>query len=492
MKLTNEIVDARIAGRPIQRLGDVIDSSTKIRWKCLVDGHEWMARPNDILKGRGCPKCAGKLRITNAIMDERLVGRNIQRLGEVIDSETKILFKCLIDGNEWSATPNSISRGSGCPKCGIKISANTHRYNNEIIDERIKDRPIKRLSEFIDSKKPMWWKCLIDEHEWETTSSCILSGRGCPKCAGRLKMTNALMDERLVGRNIQRLGEVIDADTKILFKCTIDEYEWSATPSMISSGSGCPKCVGKVPLTNAIMDERLVGRNIQRIGEVIDCDTKVLFKCLIDDYEWSASPNSITNGSGCPLCAGNLPLTNDEIDKRIVGLPIRRLDDVTNSKTKIRWECTIDGHIWKAKPYIVSCGRTGCPRCSSSIGEKNIFAFLDKHKIQYVHQMKFPDCKKIRPLPFDFYIEQRKLLIEYQGAQHFSPQFISSLEAAQLKLEQQQHNDAIKKAWADANGYQLIYFTYTQTTEEIEQVLKSVFLDSKIDCPLTLENKHSE
>jgi very-short-patch-repair endonuclease len=478
-RLSNEIIDERIKDRPIQRLGEFVETKQHVLWKCKVDGHEWLAMPNCILSGRGCPKCGGKLKMTNELMDERLIGRNIQRIGEVIDSETKILFKCLVDDHEWLATPSSISSGSGCPVCGIRMGANARRYNNEIIDERIMDRHIQRLGEFIDTQTHIRWKCLIDGHEWETAPSCILSGSGCPKCAGRLKMTNELMDERLIGRGIRRLGEVIDSDTKVLFKCLIDGHEWLATPGQISYGSGCPKCVGRIPLTNAIMDERLADRDIQRLGEVIDCDTKVLFRCLIDGHEWSATPNSVSRGSGCPVCAGNIPLTNDEIDKRIASLSIQRLDDITNSRAKMRWKCTIDGHIWMAAPHAVSCGRTGCPRCSASHGEKNIFKFLDDHKIEYVHQMKFPDCKNIRPLPFDFYIKQHKILIEYQGGQHFMVKFYGDASTAYRDFERRQINDGIKKSWAEANGYTLLYFTYEQTDQEIIDELTSVLIDPK-------------
>ena len=42
---------------------------------------------------------------------------NIEILGEYINSRTKIKCKCKIDGYEWEATPNNLLNGTGCHKC---------------------------------------------------------------------------------------------------------------------------------------------------------------------------------------------------------------------------------------------------------------------------------------------------------------------------------------------------------------------------------------
>lgn len=37
-----------------------VDVNTKILVKCKTDGHEWYVTPRNLLKGRGCPVCAGR------------------------------------------------------------------------------------------------------------------------------------------------------------------------------------------------------------------------------------------------------------------------------------------------------------------------------------------------------------------------------------------------------------------------------------------------
>ena len=40
--------------------------------------------------------------------------------------------------------------------------------------------------------------------------------------------------------------------------------------------------------------------------------------------------------------------------------------------------------------------------------------------IEFIREKRFPSCKYKIPLPFDFYIPSKKILIEYDGEQHFS------------------------------------------------------------------------
>ena len=69
-KLLTEIdVDNRLEGRNLQRLGKYSGSSTKIAFKCLIDGYEWLARPSDIFSGMNCPKCSNRIPLTNELFD---------------------------------------------------------------------------------------------------------------------------------------------------------------------------------------------------------------------------------------------------------------------------------------------------------------------------------------------------------------------------------------------------------------------------------------
>lgn len=196
--LTNEIIDERIKGRNILRLENVVNAKTKIKWKCLIDGYEWLSTPDHILRTRfGCHKCAKQIRMTNEIIDEKIKGRTIQRIENVVNALTKIKWKCLIDGHEWEASPyNMLKAKNGCPKC-----TNNLKLTNEMIDEKIKGRNIVRIDNVIDAITKIKWKCLNDGHIWEAQPKNILNANtGCPKCKtskGELKIEKILIENNI-------------------------------------------------------------------------------------------------------------------------------------------------------------------------------------------------------------------------------------------------------------------------------------------------------
>lgn len=105
---------------------------------------------------------------------------------------------------------------------------------------------------------------------------------------------------------------------------------------------------------------------------------------------------------------------------------------------------------------------------SESKGEARIKKFLKEHKINFTFQKKFKRCKNVYPLPFDFYIASQRILIEFNGKQHYKPiNFFGGKEA----FKKYQINDRIKKQFAKKYGYKLIVISYKQE-KNIENILK--------------------
>ena len=263
-RLSNEVVDERLAGRPIQRVGDYSGSMTKIDWKCTVCDHKWEAIPSSIFAGTGCPACGGNLKLTHEIIDERIIDRPIKRLGDYVSAQTKIEWGCKTCGHEWKTTPTHIFSGTGCPACSVN-----EKLSNEIIDERIKDRPVERVGDYINTKIKIKWKCTVKDcgHEWEAVPNSIFLGNGCPACGGNAKLSNEIVDERIKDRPIKRLGDYVGAFTKILWSCTDCNHKWEANPMDIMVGNGCPACAiyGFDPAAPAILYLIKVG-DLYKVG----------------------------------------------------------------------------------------------------------------------------------------------------------------------------------------------------------------------------------
>ena len=72
---------------------------------------------------------------------------------------------------------------------------------------------------------------------------------------------------------------------------------------------------------------------------------------------------------------------------------------------------------------------------------KFIKKWLEENNIKFTQEQKFEGCKRKLYLPFDIYIEDMNLIIEYDGIHHFKNNVFTS-ERKSLKHTKQ--NDHIK------------------------------------------------
>ena len=175
----------------------------------------------------------------------KVINDNIEILSKYTTAHGYINCKCKIDGYEWSSVANSLLRGSGCAWC-----ANHEPYTVEYFESKVFNiNPnIFLLSDYSGNKNTIKCKCKIDNYEWNATPTHLLSGIGCPKCAGvATKTTQEFIDELYnINKNIEVIGEYHGNKKGIECKCLIDGHIWSPSPNSLLRGRGCPKCGGKL------------------------------------------------------------------------------------------------------------------------------------------------------------------------------------------------------------------------------------------------------
>ena len=139
------------------------------------------------------------------------------------------------------------------------------------------------------------------------------------------------------------------------------------------------------------------------------------------------------------------------------------LEEYKTGKTKIFHKCLICGNTWAVIPNSILNGN-GCPHCKFSHGEKAVEAFLAENKINYIPQKRFSDCRDKRSLPFDFYLPELNIAIEYNGRQHYE-----SIEAfgGEKQLHLQRHHDWLKRKYCRDKGITLITISYDEDVEKI-------------------------
>ena len=154
----------------------------------------------------------------------------------------------------------------------------------------------------------------------------------------------------------------------------------------------------------------------------------------------------------------------------------KRLDDVFGGEYEIiqnkynGWskkgliKHTICGKIFSCQPREL-LHNSHCPCVTiSSKGEDKIEKVLIKYRIKYEKQKRLEDMKKA---PFDFYLPDYNLLIEFQGRQHFEP---VEKFGGQKQFVIQQNIDKRKKELAEKEGLNLLYISYKQMSL-IEDIL---------------------
>lgn len=200
----------------------------------------------------------------------------------------------------------------------------------------------------------------------------------------------------------------------------------------------------------------------------------IIWRCLCDcGNEALVSTGNLISGHtkscGCHRHDANTPdLIGSKFGKLTV---IRKTDERTNGG-EVLWECKCDcGNYTKVAGYSLSRGLTLSCGCLKSIQENYIAELLDKYEIRYTRQKRFGDCRNIKPLPFDFYLDNLNILIEYDGGQHYFP---VQRFGGQEHFEKCKMNDSIKDKYCEDNNIQLIRIPYWTSNEEIDNIIQNI------------------
>jgi hypothetical protein len=115
----NKLEELQIVG--MERGGKLISRKylgifENLEWECR-EGHRFKAAPNNVKNsGSWCPKCVGKGKNIED-MQAVAVARGGKCLSEgYVNSITPLLWECE-EGHQWKARPNNVVFGTWCPVC---------------------------------------------------------------------------------------------------------------------------------------------------------------------------------------------------------------------------------------------------------------------------------------------------------------------------------------------------------------------------------------
>lgn len=285
---------------------------------------------------------------------------------------------------------------------------------------------IYSFSEYKGYNKIVSAKCKKCGHERLVPPRALYKCPKCPVCCGILLSHEKFVDEvnKIHKGKIAILTQYKNAQDKIIAKCKVCEHIWKVKAShLIHTKSKCPKCSQKKKTEGQLKSHETFVLEINKvhnncynvIGEYKTAKTKVEIFCKKCMHTWSAVPNSLLSGFGCPFC-------------------------------------------------------------NSSKGEKKIRKFLEDNNISYLPNFRINKCKAKNTLPFDFAIFEKgtlKMLIEYDGQQHFKAiEWFGGIEA----LKNRKKNDKIKSDYCKNNGIYLLRINYLQF-KNIDKILTNELLN---------------
>ena len=167
-------------------------------------------------------------------------------------------------------------------------------------------------------------------------------------------------------------------------------------------------------------------------------------------------------------------------------------------KNVIKNELSLDGNVWCNEDEYTNCidrclkikckcgkyFRTSyanyhkanvrkCRSCtaSASSGEIGVKSALEELGVQYETEKRFSDCRDIKPLPFDFYVPNYNLIIEFDGQNHFYEVYPTH--------EKTVAHDKIKNEYCKKNNINILRIPYwdgNNTKEIISNKIKELNL----------------
>lgn len=123
------------------------------------------------------------------------------------------------------------------------------------------------------------------------------------------------------------------------------------------------------------------------------------------------------------------------------------------SKKKYKFNCDMCNFLFESELDNIVNRNSWCPMCKNK-SEKQLFKWLRKNNFSVVHQPKYNWCmndKTNKYLPYDFVLENFKIIIELDGDQHFK-----YVKFWKNDLEEIQNRDIYKTLVALENGYTVI------------------------------------
>ena len=336
--------------------------------------------------------------------------------------DEKVIIKCNVCGRVFKQTPGSHLQGGGCNELHLR------KTTEEIVKEAKLvhgDKYDYTRVEYRGMTKPVTIICHKHGPFQQDPGHHIRLRQGCPIC-GRERQIAAMVGNT---EDFVKQSKMIHGDA---FDYGLVEYKNNTIPVLIK----CNKCQAVFP----------------------------------------RSPHVHLEGYDCPKCGKSAPMGTEEFIRRSKELfgdkyGYQKVEYV-NLSTPVTLVCPKHGDF-EVIPANHLTRMDSCRKCSASKGETKIIRFLDRHGIPYTYPIKSdyaPGTKKT--FYVDFYLEQKNLIIEYNGDQHYRKR---DEWGGEEQLDWQKRRDEGLREHCEREQVDLLEIPYTDF-RHIDEILKKRLL----------------
>jgi hypothetical protein len=419
----------------------------------------------------------------------------------------KIEIICPVHGSFFQMVKSHL-HGRMCFTCGVDKRSKTKTGTTEGFIKKAIERhgQVYDYSQVIFKKAIKKIKIICSKHGiFRQTPNRHLQGQGCPKCgAEKRRLKSQLSTDEFIKRSQKIHKNKYNYDksiyrgweTKINIKCLIHGiFEQRAGDHLM--GEGCSKCgrMGNKIFEKIPLDE-FISRSNDRHNNKYDYSravyknnrSKVVVSCRLHG-DFFVTPDNHLKGSGCTKCRQEGRFREYQI-KFIERATVKHSGfyDYSRSvfhghKKKIKIICPKHGSFFQTPDRHLRGG--GCSRCilkqehelEKILTDKFIGWEIKRHKRIFSRE----HC---RYRSFDFLISRKsdRLIVEYDGKQHFEPVRFSkkmTVEHATEKFLKQKITDELDQKFCARTGIKLFRVSYKENMSEAVKKIANHFLESE-------------
>ena len=306
----------------IKVVGEYLNGHTDIQCACTVCGHNWKAKPYSLLQGHGCPRCAKsgtsfmeqfiKCSFEMALGEDRVLSRDKTAIGMELDIYIPSLKIAFEPGN-WFLHKKSLNRDKTkrerCKEKGIRLITIYDKFplteqmpfendclvfNDDLnkTDHSVIRDLVKRLFEIADIQYR------LNDPQWSTIERQSYDNAKAKTHEDFVESMSALHP------TIEVLGKYVNANKRLLVKCTVCGFEWDGVPANMLAGDGCRKCGTKLAHQKFVKEQEefeeqvwKANPDIEVIGTYTGRHNPIQAKCRICGHIWNPRASSLLRGS---------------------------------------------------------------------------------------------------------------------------------------------------------------------------------------------------